>query len=98
LTNSQVTENWKEFLQLAPTDAPPFGNHLRQLLWDLKQHSELATAFTAIVSASQPIPLQSDYGFKLLSMGLVNLEGNNYSPKCNLYRQYFSTHLDEMNQ
>ncbi|MEY2833180.1 MAG: hypothetical protein RLZZ574_2439, partial [Cyanobacteriota bacterium] len=55
-------------------------------------------AFTEIVSASQPIPLQSDYGFKLLSMGLVNLEGNNYSPKCNLYRQYFSTHLDEMNQ
>jgi hypothetical protein len=96
LTNSQIKVNWQEFITLAPTDAPPFGNHLRQLLWDLKQHPELATAFAEIISASQPIPLQSDYGFKLLGMGLVNLEGNNYSPKCNLYRQYFLTHLDEM--
>lgn len=96
LTHPQVEISWQEFLQLAPTDAPPFGDHLRQLLWPLKQHPELATAFAETISSPQPIPLQSDYGFKLYGMGLVNIEGNNYEPKCNLYRQYFSTHLNEI--
>jgi hypothetical protein len=97
LTSSQVKVSWQEFLQLAPTDAEPFGDHLRQLLWNLKQHPELATAFSETIAAAQPVNLQSDYGFKLHSMGLVNLEGDRYSPKCNLYRQYFLTHLDEIN-
>jgi hypothetical protein len=97
LTNPQVEVDWQEFLKSAPTDASPFGNHLRQLLWTLKQHPGLATALTDVVCASEPIPLQSDYGFKLLSMGLVNREGNNYYPKLNLYHQYFLTHLDEIN-
>ena len=97
LTNSQVKVSWQEFLEFAPTDAPPFGDHLRQLLWTLKQHPELATAFSETISSPQPVILPSDYGFKLHSMGLVNLEGNQYSSKCNLYRQYFLAHLDEIN-
>ena len=96
LTNPLVKITWQEFLQLAPTDAPPFGNHLRQLLWTLRQHPELATAFAETISSPQPIPLQSDYGFKLHGMGLVDIEGNNYEAKCNLYRQYFLTHLNEI--
>ncbi|MGL5076663.1 MAG: AAA-like domain-containing protein, partial [Waterburya sp.] len=74
LTNSQVKVSWQEFLQFAPTDAPPFGNHLRQLLWTLKQHPELATAFSETISSSQPVNLPADSGFKLHSMGLVNME------------------------
>jgi hypothetical protein len=97
LTNSQIEVSWQEFLEFAPTDAPPFGDHLRQLLWTLKQHPELAAAFTEAIASTEPITLQADYGFKLQSMGLVNIQGNKYHSRCNLYRQYFLTHLDEMN-
>jgi hypothetical protein len=50
------------------------------------------------VTSKQPISLSSECGFKLQSMGLVNLDGDKYSPKCNLYRQYFSVHLEEINK
>ncbi len=95
--NSQVEVSWQEFLQTAPTDAPPFGDRLRQLLWTLKQHPELAQSFTQVINSPHSISLPSERGFKLLSMGLVDIEGNKYSYKCNLYRQYFLNHLEEIN-
>ncbi|NJQ96692.1 MAG: hypothetical protein HC784_01240 [Hydrococcus sp. CSU_1_8] len=51
-----------------------------------------------VVISKQPISLSSECGFKLQSMGLVNLDGDKYYPRCNLYRQYFSVHLEEINK
>jgi len=82
-----------ELLQIAPTEAGPFGDHLRKHLWNLQQNLELATALSEVVNTNKPVRLKSDQAFKLYSMGLVQLQGNDCSPRCDLYTQYFSVRL-----
>jgi serine/threonine-protein kinase len=83
-------------LETAPTEAGLYGDHLRRHLWNLEQHPKLSEATARVMSATQPIRLESVIGFKLHSMGLVKLQGNEVIPRCNLYRQYFSDRLDEI--
>lgn len=82
-----------ELLQIAPTEKSPFSNHLRKQLWTLEQNSELATALAEVVNTNLPIRLKQIQAFKLESMGLIKLQNDDCSPRCNLYRQYFSTNL-----
>lgn len=82
-----------DLLESAVTDAGVFGDHLRRHLWNLQKHPELAEAMREVCSSTQPTELRSDLAFKLDSMGLVKLKGNNVIPRCKLYRLYFSTHL-----
>ena len=86
LTLAQLTET-------APTEAGIYGDHLRRHLWNLKQHSEMASAFTRVVHSDSPVEVDSVLAFKLHSLGLVNLQGNEVSPRFELYRQYFSERL-----
>lgn len=81
-------------LETAPTEAGLYGDHLRRHLWNLEQHPQLAEATAQVVSATEPVRLESSLGFKLHSMGLVKMQGNDVIPRCNLYRQYFSDRLD----
>ncbi len=81
------------FLQMAPTEAGAYGDHLRRHLWNLEQRSEIATAFKRVVATTSPVRLNSIQCFQLLSMGLVHLQGNDVTPRCNLYRQYFQERL-----
>jgi transcriptional regulator with XRE-family HTH domain len=83
----------EEFLQIAPTEESPFSAHLRQHLWNLQQNPELATAFCEVVTNNQAVRIETAQAFKLQSMGLVQLQGNDCSPRCDLYRQYFSVRL-----
>ncbi len=78
-----------ELLKTAPTEAGLYSDHLRRHLWNLQQHPELAAAMEAVVSATTPVRVESGAAFKLHSMGLVNLQGNEVTPRCDLYRQYF---------
>jgi hypothetical protein len=82
-----------QLLEKAPTDGGLYSDHLRRHLWNLSQHPELAAALYKVVTADRAIQLESIPGFKLHSMGLVNLQGNEVTPRCNLYRQYFRTRL-----
>ncbi|MDP8963391.1 MAG: AAA-like domain-containing protein [Cyanobacteriota bacterium] len=82
-----------QLLETAPTDAGLYSDHLRRHLWNLSQHPELAAALKKVVSADNPVQLESMQGFKLHSMGLVQLQGNEVTPRCDLYRQYFSVRL-----
>lgn len=82
-----------QFLQIAPTEAGPFSDHLRQHLWNLQHHPELAAAFRDVVMANKPVKIPSERAFKLYSMGLVRLQDNNVTPRFELYRQYFSVRL-----
>lgn len=93
-----IDVSWENFLQLTATDESPFINHLRDLLATLKQNSELATAFAEIILVNEPIPLRSDIGLKLQGLALVTVDGNLYSPSCDLYRQYFLAHINELRQ
>ena len=83
----------EEFLRIAPTEESPFSAHLREYLWNLQQNPELATALSEVVTKNQPIRIETAQAFKLHSMGLVQLQGNDCSPRCDLYRQYFSVRL-----
>ncbi|MBE9118818.1 AAA-like domain-containing protein [Lusitaniella coriacea LEGE 07157] len=82
-----------ELLETAPTDAGLYNDHLRRHLWHLEQHPDLATAIKTVVDSDTPVQLESMQGFKLHSLGLVNLQGNHVTPRCNLYRQYFKIRL-----
>lgn len=83
----------KQVLESAPTDSGLYSDHLRRHLWILSQHPELANALKKVVAVDSPVQLDSMQGFKLHSMGLVHLQGNEVRPRCNLYREYFGVRL-----
>ena len=78
------------------TESGIYGSHLRELLLNLKQDSGLAKALSQVVSAEEPIKLEAIAAYKLQSMGLITLSGNRAEPRCQLYRTYFSEHLDDI--
>ena len=82
-----------QLLETAPTDAGLYNDHLRRHLWILSQHPELAAALNKVVMTDNPVQLESIQAFKLHSMGLVYLQGNEVTPRCDLYRQYFRVRL-----
>jgi hypothetical protein len=82
-----------QLLAEAPTEAGPYGDHLRRHLWNLEQRPELAAAVKRIVASTQPVRLESVQAFQLHSMGVVNLQGNDVTPRCELYRHYFKDRL-----
>lgn len=82
-----------ELMQTASTEAGIYGDHLRRHLWNLRQHSELSTAFSRVVNSDEAIELESILAFKLHSLGLVQLQGNDVTPRFDLYRQYFRERL-----
>lgn len=80
-------------LQTAPTEAGPYSDHLRRHLWNLEQHPELAAAIRKVVASTSPVRLNSIECFKLISIGLLQQQGNDVTPRCDLYRQYFRDRL-----
>lgn len=82
-----------DLIQTASTEAGIYGEHLRRHLWNLRQHPDLGTAFSQVVNNSEAIELESILAFKLHSLGLVHLQGNEVTPRFTLYRQYFRDRL-----
>jgi transcriptional regulator with XRE-family HTH domain len=80
-------------LQNAATESGFYGDHLRRHLWNLEQRPELAKAFKKVVATDTPTRLDSIQCFQLLSMGLVHQQGNDVTPRCDLYRRYFQERL-----
>lgn len=89
-------ENLESILEQAYTFSGIYSNHLLNLLENLKQHPELATAMKKIVEAatdSVSVQLEPKHVYQLKCMGLVLVNGNNVKPFCELYRLYFLEHL-----
>ncbi|MDX2214939.1 MAG: AAA-like domain-containing protein [Oculatellaceae cyanobacterium bins.114] len=82
-----------QLIETAPTEAGIYGDHLRRHLWNLQHHPELATAFQRVVTSRQPVELASILAFKLHSLGLVQLQGNEVTPRSQLYQHYFSDRI-----
>jgi hypothetical protein len=83
----------EQLLEIAPTEAGIYGDHLRRHLWSFQQHPDLAAAFAKVVAVDTGVELPSTQAFKLHSMGLVQLRGNHVTPRFELYRQYFRDRL-----
>jgi serine/threonine-protein kinase len=83
----------EELEQTAPTEAGIYSDHLRRHLWNLRQYPKLVEGFRQVVIKNKPVELDAESAFKLDSMGLVTLQGNDVTPRCDLYRYYFRAHL-----
>jgi DNA-binding Xre family transcriptional regulator len=83
----------EQLLQAAPTEAGIYSDHLHRHLGNLHQHPKLAAAFKEVVKTDSWVTIESEQLFKLYSMGLVKLSGNEVMPRCNLYCQYFRDRL-----
>lgn len=84
----------EQLLQTAPTEAGIYSDHLRRHLCNLKQHPELAAAFSRVARTPMPVGLDSELAFKLHSMGLVVYrQENQVVLRCELYRRYFHNRL-----
>ncbi len=79
---------------LAATESGIYSDHLRRHLYVLRDYPVLAEAFRQVVSKSKPVEIDAEASFKLESMGLVRLLGNEASPRCEVYRDYFRDHLE----
>ncbi len=84
----------EQLLQEAPTESGIYSDHLRGHLGNLEEHPKLADAMRQVVSATEPERLEAKLAFKLDSMGLVKRQGNEVTPSCKLYRQYFRDRLE----
>jgi hypothetical protein len=70
-------------------DRSIFSLHLHTQLWHLRQNPDLVEAFQHLLEAGTPIRLEQGIAFKLKSLGLVHLDGNQAVISCGLYKAYF---------
>lgn len=89
LSRGQVT--LPALLKTAPTASGIYHSHLQRHLATLQEQPELASILEKVMAAAAPIPLEPIPSYKLSSMGLIKLAGNQASPSCELYRQYFGS-------
>ncbi|KAB8334728.1 hypothetical protein SD80_006160 [Scytonema tolypothrichoides VB-61278] len=97
----------EELLQTAHTLGGIYSQHLRELLTILQADPQLMSAMEQVVIANERmqfdaiLPLGGSLcaiaAYKLESMGLVQLDGNQAKPSCELYRLFFSQQLGKQN-
>lgn len=80
-----------EILSQAPTFSGIYKDHLRSQLVTLQQSPELAKAFKEVIASESKIQLNHIFAYKLESMGLVKLQGNECFVSCELYKKYFAS-------
>ncbi len=88
-------KNFEQFLKEAPTPSGAFSDHLRELLEQLENNTELRTAFSQVISADTEtsVKLHPRIAKSLQRLGLVKLDGIFAKPRCELYRLYFRIFL-----
>ena len=81
----------KQLLKTATSESGIYSHHLYNQAWYLQQHPELTISFQNILMSQTPISLDQVEAFKLKSIGLIHLEGDQARVSCELYRQYFQS-------
>lgn len=87
------TVDLDSLLETAPTLAGIYRDHLRYYLEIVQELPDLMAALKRVVTAEQSVILVPKFAYKLESMGLVRLQGNQVVPSCTLYRSYFRTQI-----
>ncbi|MGF2035991.1 MAG: AAA-like domain-containing protein [Nostoc sp. CmiVER01] len=80
-------------LESASTQVGIYSQHLRELLSLLQKEPELMLAMKKVIATDEKVELDAIAAYKLESMGLVQLNGNQAHTMCELYRFYFSQQL-----
>ena len=84
---------FQDLFQAAPTLGGIYRDHLREHLSILQSEPQLASAMQKVVMADESVSLDAITAYKLESMGLIQLCGNQATPSCKLYRLYFRQQL-----
>ena len=94
----------EDLLQAAPTQAGIYTDHLRSHLAMLRDEPQLALALQQVVAGEESVTIEAltkselpsaIAAYKLESMGLVELDGNQVRISCQLYRIYFRQQLQD---
>nr|WP_248277608.1 AAA-like domain-containing protein [Brasilonema sp. UFV-L1] len=85
-------------LQKAPTPSGIYSQHIRELLTMLQADPQLMSAMQQVVTVQQSVQLDVLAAYKLESMGLVQLDGHQAKPSCELYRLFFSQQFGKQNE
>ncbi|MBD1869167.1 AAA-like domain-containing protein [Cyanobacteria bacterium FACHB-471] len=81
-------------LQTAATQSGIYSSDLRRQWQTLRSHPELMQSFKAVIETKEASrPLDPILAYRLESMGLVRLQGNQISISCELYQQFFEEQL-----
>lgn len=91
LSTQEIT--LQQLLAEAPTPSGIYRTHLQKQFVLLNKYPELINTFSQIVAANSPLQVSSLISYKLSSIGLVKLSGNQVIPSCQLYRLYFQDYL-----
>lgn len=83
-----------DLAETAATEAGIYNDHLRRHLYVLRDYPQLAEAFRQVVTKRRGVDIDAESSFKLESMGLVRISGNEATPRCEVYREYFCDHLE----
>ncbi|MBD2495395.1 AAA-like domain-containing protein [Nostoc sp. FACHB-280] len=84
---------WKQLQEIAPTEAGPYGDHLRRHLLNVQGDQNLLAALKQVMITDEAVDIGTVEAFKLRSMGLVKFRGNDVMPLCKLYQIYFCDRL-----
>ncbi len=82
---------WADLVREAASDQGPFGDHLRNHHWLLRDEPDLRDALRQVVRGGR---CEDDMAFfRLLRAGLVKGSGEVCRCRCELYRRYFGGKL-----
>jgi AraC-like DNA-binding protein len=80
-----------QLLETAPTATGIYNHHLQRHWVTLEEQPELAQALDTVLSATEPVQVDTIQAYKLSSLGLIKQSGDKAIPACKLYRQYFKS-------
>jgi hypothetical protein len=82
-----------QLLQDAATQSGIYRDHFLRHLTILNHNPELWVAYRYVVSSPDAVQLEAIAAYRLESMGLVKVYGNQVTPSCELYRRFFHNQL-----
>jgi AAA-like domain len=91
LSTQEITMD--QLLAAAPTPSGIYRTHLQRHFSIFGKYPDLMNRYSQIVEAQSPIQVSTLISYKLSSIGLVKLSGNQVIPSCQLYRLYFQHYL-----
>ncbi|MEM9218641.1 MAG: AAA-like domain-containing protein [Cyanobacteria bacterium P01_F01_bin.150] len=86
----------EEIVQNAPTQEGFYRTYLQKYLITIQQNPALAEALSKIIQEDNPVQVDVPIAYQLYSLGLITFAGNHVRPRCELYRQYFQSQLNEV--
>ncbi len=89
-----TSESLNRLLENATASTGIYHEHLRQQFRLIQKYPELIPLLQEVMISEAPVTFPAVQGFQLESLGLVKLQGQDATPSCALYRQYFGQLLN----